>query len=59
MGATRAGDAILEPLEVVLEPIPRRLDVLEPQEGVARQQLCKVAGSKRDDQSDDCEADWG
>jgi len=50
---------MLEALEVVLEPVPRRLDVLEPHEGVASQQLCKVADSERDDQSDDCEADWG
>ena len=34
---------ILQALEVVLEPVPRRLDVLDPQEGVARLQLCKVA----------------
>jgi hypothetical protein len=50
---------MLEPLEVVREPVPRRLDVLEPQEGVASQQLCKVAYSERDDQSDDCQVDWG
>ena len=40
MGATRAGDAILEQLEVVLEPIPRRLDVLEPHRKVWRASSC-------------------
>ena len=50
---------MLEPLEVVREPVPRRLDVLEPQEGVASHQLCNVTGSERDDQSDDCQVDWG
>ena len=73
MDSARAGEAILEPLIVVLEPLPRRLRVLEPlqrrlqmlglklglQEGAARQQLCRVAGCKRDDQSDDCQVDLG
>jgi hypothetical protein len=35
------------------------VDVLGLQEGAARQQLCKVTGSKRDGQSDNCKADWG
>lgn len=55
---TRAGEAVLEPLHVVLEPLPRCAEVLGPQEGVASQQLCKVTGSKRDDQSDDCQVDF-
>ena len=59
MDSARAGEAILEPLIVVLEPLPRRLDVLKPQEGVASLQLCKVTGSKRDDQSGDCQNEWG
>jgi len=47
----------------VLEPLLRRLQMLGLklglQEGAARQQLCRVAGCKRDDQSDDCQVDWG
>ena len=50
LGSTRAGEETLEPMHVVLE-------TLGPQEGVARQQLCKVAGSVREDQSDDGQVD--
>ena len=47
----------LEPLEVILEPLPRRVDIIHLQEGVAIEQRLKVTEGMHDEDEEDCEVE--
>ena len=47
----------LEPLEVILEPLPRRVEIIRLQEGVAIEQRLKVTEGMHDEEDDDCEVE--
>ena len=45
----------LEPLEVILEPLPRRVEIIRLQEGVAIEQRLKVTEGMHDEDEEGCE----
>ena len=47
----------LEPLEVVLEPLPRHVEIIRLQEGVAIEQRLKVTEGMHDEDEEDCEVE--
>ena len=47
----------LEPLEVILEPLPRRVEIIRLQEGVAIEQRLKVTEGMHDEEEEDCEVE--
>ena len=47
----------LEPLEVILEPLPRHVDIIRLQEGVAIEQRLKVTEGMHDEEEEDCEVE--
>ena len=47
----------LEPLEVILEPLPRRVEIIRLQEGVAIEQRLKVTEGMHDEDEEDCEVE--
>ena len=47
----------LEPLEVILEPLPRHVDIIRLQEGVAIEQRLKATKGMHDEDEDDCEVE--
>ena len=47
----------LESLEVIFEPLPRRVEIISLQEGVAIQQRLKVTEGMHDEDEDDCKVD--
>ena len=49
--------AALEPLEVVLEPLPRRVEVVSLQEGMATEQRIEVTEGMHDDEKDEREVE--
>eukprot|EP00964_Phaeocystis_antarctica_P061465 scaffold36743_cov65-Phaeocystis_antarctica.AAC.2 len=52
-----AVQAALEPLEVVLEPLPRRVEVVGLQEGMATEQRIEVTEGMHDDEKDEREVE--
>ena len=49
--------ADLESLEVILEPLPRHVDIIRLQEGVAIEQRLKVTEGMHDEEEEDCEVE--
>ena len=47
----------LEPLEVILEPLPRHVEIIRLQEGVAIEQRLKVTEGMHDEEEEDCEVE--
>ena len=47
----------LEPLEVILEPLPRHVEIIRLQEGVAIEQRLKVTEGMHDEEGEDCEVE--
>ena len=47
----------LEPLEVILEPLPRHVEIIRLQEGVAIEQRLKVAEGMHDEDEEDNEVE--
>ena len=47
----------LEPLEVILEPLPRRVEIISLQEGAAIEQRLKVTEGMHDEDEEDCEVE--
>ena len=47
----------LEPLEVILEPLPRRVEIIRLQEGVAIEQRLKVTEGMHDEDEEGCEVE--
>ena len=47
----------LEPLEVILEPLPRHVEIIRLQEGVAIEQRLKVTEGMHEEDEDDCEVE--
>ena len=47
----------LEPLEVILEPLPRRVEIISLQEGAAIEQRLKVTEGMHEEDEDDCEVE--
>ena len=47
----------LEPLEVILEPLPRHVEIIRLQEGVAIEQRLKVTEGMHDEDDKECEVE--
>ena len=47
----------LEPLEVILEPLPRHVDIIRLQEGLAIEQRLEVTEGMHDEEEDGCEVE--